>query len=65
MNDRFFTFVRHQCFRSRTALVCVMTVCSLRAAMAGESVKPDDTSPAADVIKSAVEKSLPLLVKGA
>lgn len=65
VNDRFFTFVRHQCFRSRTALVCVMTVCSLRAAMAGESVKPDDTSPAADVIKSAVEKSLPLLVKGA
>ena len=49
----------------RTTVVWVMAFCLLRVASAEEVVRGDDSSPGMEAIRSALEKSLPLLVKGA
>ena len=49
----------------RTTVVWVMAFCLLRVVGAEEVVRGGDSSPGMEAIRSAVEKSLPLLVKGA
>lgn len=44
---------------------CVIVLCLSQAALAEDAVPAEDSAPAADVIKTAVTRSLPLLVKGA
>jgi hypothetical protein len=49
----------------RTTVVCVMAFCLVRIAGAEEAIRAGDSAPGMEAIRSAVEKSLPLLVKGA
>ena len=52
-------------FSTRTAAVCVVAFCMVRGARADDVVRAAVSAPAIEAIRTAVEKSLPLLVKGA